>query len=53
MLTRETRHSDLFAGETVTKKERKSFFRRLAEKNGSPPIDFEEVLFCQKPTGDL
>lgn len=49
MLTKETRHGDLFNGETVTTKSRKSFFRRLAEKKGSPPIDFEEVLFAQKP----
>lgn len=35
---------------------RKSFFRRLAEKNGSPKIDFENVLCFIKPvtsaTGD-
>ncbi len=49
MLTKETRHGDLFNGETVTTKSRKSFFRRLAEKKGSPPIDYEEVIFCQKP----
>lgn len=48
MLTKETRHSDLFTGETVTTKSRKSFFRRLAEKKGSPPIDFEEVIFCRR-----
>lgn len=28
--------------------ERKSFFRRLAEKNGSPRIDWEEVLVVRK-----
>lgn len=30
------------------RKERKSFFRRLAEKNGSPRIDFETVLCMGK-----
>jgi len=41
--------NDLFSGEVVTKRtERKSFFRRLAEKNGSPHIDFETVLFLRK-----
>lgn len=48
MLVKETRHNDLFDGETTTRKERKSFFRRLAEKKGSPRIDFEEVLFARK-----
>lgn len=36
-------------GEIHEVKERKSFFRRLAEKKGSPRIDFEEVLICRKP----
>lgn len=49
MLTKETRHNDLFNGETVTTKSRKSFFRRLAEKKGSPKIDWEEVIFCIRP----
>lgn len=31
------------------RKERKSFFRRLNEKNGGPRIDFEQVIFLQKP----
>lgn len=48
MLVKEQRHADLFAGETVEKKERKSFFRRLAESKGSPRIDYEEVIFAQK-----
>lgn len=40
---------DLFSGEAVVKRtERKSFFRRMAEKNGAPPIDFETVLFMRK-----
>jgi hypothetical protein len=30
-------------------KERKSFFRRLAEKRGSPRIDWESVLCMQRP----
>jgi len=30
-------------------KERKSFFRRLAEKNGSPRIDWESVLCFRRP----
>lgn len=48
MLVKEQTHDGLF--EPVTKKtERKSFFRRLAEKKGSPPIDWEEVLFLRKP----
>lgn len=49
MLVKETTHADLFEGETVTTKSRKSFFRRLTESKGSPAIDFEEVLFMQKP----
>lgn len=31
------------------KKERKSFFRRLAEKKGAPRIDYECVIFMRKP----
>lgn len=49
MLVAETTHNDLFDGERTTKRERKSFFRRLAEKKGSPAIDFETVLFMVKP----
>ncbi len=51
-LVAEQRHADLFCGETVTRTERKSFFRRLAEKKGSPRIDFEDALFFTKPSGD-
>ena len=29
--------------------ERKSFFRRLAESKGSPPIDWETVWCMKKP----
>lgn len=50
MLVKETTHDDLFPGQsTVEKKERKSFFRRLAEKKGSPKIDFEEVIIARRP----
>ena len=47
-LVQETTHAGLF-GEMTTKKERKSFFRRLAEKKGSPKIDFEVVWVMRKP----
>lgn len=37
-------------GEAVEiKTESKSFFRRLAEKKGSPRIDWESVLCMEKP----
>jgi len=56
MLVKERETAGLF-GQVKTKKERKSFFRRLAEKKGSPAIDFEEVLFVQaqadNPAGGL
>jgi hypothetical protein len=48
MLVAEERVSHLWDGERVTKRERKSFFRRLAESKGSPRIDFETVLFMVK-----
>jgi tRNA G10 N-methylase Trm11 len=42
-------HPSLFDdGPVVKRTERKSFFRRLAEKNGSPPIDHEDVLVMRK-----
>lgn len=47
-LVKETREPSLFGGEHVTTKQRKSFFRRLAEKNGSPRIDWEEVVWCKR-----
>ena len=47
-LVQETTHAGLF-GEMTTKKERKSFFRRLAEKKGSPRIDYEVVWVMRKP----
>lgn len=49
MLVEHSAHDDLFHGTVTRKKERKSFFRRLAEKKGSPAIDYEEVLFVRKP----
>ena len=48
MLVKETRETGIFGDEIIKKKERKSFFRRLAENKGSPKIDFEVVLCCQK-----
>ncbi len=48
LLTHEETHPGLF-GSMTKKRERKSFFRRLAEKKGSPPIDHETVLFCRSP----
>lgn len=48
-LVSETTHGDLFDGSTIKRRERKSFFRRLAESKGSPRIDFETVLFMRKP----
>ena len=40
---------NLFGENIDLKKERKSFFRRLAEEKGSPSINWEEVLFVKKP----
>jgi DNA modification methylase len=48
MLVKEDRHPGLFGDDVVETKERKSFFRRLAEKKGSPRIDWEEVLIVRK-----
>jgi hypothetical protein len=47
-LISEEARPDLFDGIRKTRRERKSFFRRLAEKKGSPRIDFEVVLFMVK-----
>lgn len=41
----------LDGGEHEPIKERKSFFRRLAEKNGAPRIDHEDVICVRKPFG--
>lgn len=41
-------------GETVSKeKSSKSFFRRIAEKKGSPPIDFETIYCMVKPSVEM
>ncbi len=47
-LVKEHRHPSLFGGEIVETTERKSFFRRLAEKKGSPRLDWEEVLWARR-----
>lgn len=45
---------DLFGGAVNYKVERKSFFRKLAERKGSPRIDYEEVLcFERGPMADF
>ena len=41
-----------FSGE-VKRKESKSFFRRLAEKNGSPRVDWDTVWCMEKPVSGL
>jgi len=48
MLVKETEHKTLFGDTEVKRKERKSFFRRLAESKGSPRIDYEVVLCMRK-----
>ncbi len=45
-LVSRTEHQGLF-GKVVKEKARKSFFRRLAEKKGSPRIDFECVIWAK------
>jgi hypothetical protein len=47
-LVKEDRHPGLFGEDVVKRTERKSFFRRLAEKKGSPAIDHEDVLVVRK-----
>ena len=47
-LVKRTTEPNLFGAPTEKLRERKSFFRRLAEKNGSPRIDYEEVIWCRK-----
>lgn len=39
----------MFGEDKERRKERKSFFRRLAEKNGSPRIDYEDVIIMRRP----
>jgi len=51
MLVKETKHKTLFGQTEIKRKERKSFFRRLAESKGSPRIDFEVVLCMSRPNG--
>ena len=46
MLTSQVAQLTLEGGEE--RKSRKSFFRRLSEKNGAPPIDFETVICAVK-----
>lgn len=48
-LVKEHTTPTLFGGDHIQRKERKSFFRRLAEKKGSPRIDYEEVIWAIKP----
>jgi len=52
-LVKEERHPSLFGGDEVRTKQRKGFFRRLAEKKGSPRIDHEDVLIMQKDSSCL
>lgn len=53
MLVQEWVAPDLFTGTSITRKTRKSFFRRHLEKDLKPKsprrIDWEEVLFVRKP----
>lgn len=48
-LVKDVPNPDMFGTEQTRKVERKSFFRRLAERKGSPRIDHEVVLVCRKP----
>jgi hypothetical protein len=50
-LVKEWDENTLFNGVETKRKERKSFFRRLAEKKGSPRIDHEDVIVMRKPGG--
>ena len=47
-----TKQATMFSG-TKPQSEHKGFFRRLAEAKGSPRIDFEEVVWFAKGTGEL
>jgi hypothetical protein len=49
MLVKHDDHPGLFEEKVRKTTKRVSFFRRLAERRGSPPIDFEMVLFLRKP----
>lgn len=48
-LVKEWEEATLFNGTETKRRERKSFFRRIAEKKGSPRIDWEDVLVMRKP----
>ena len=43
LVTGEGVQTDAFGPDKKLRRERKSFFRRLAEAKGSPRIDFEDV----------
>jgi DNA modification methylase len=47
-LVSETVTATMFEGNVTRRRERKSFFRRLAEKKGSPRIDHEDVLVMER-----
>lgn len=47
-LVKEWEEATLFNGTETKRRERKSFFRRLAEKKGSPRIDHEDVLVMKR-----
>jgi hypothetical protein len=47
-LVKKRSHPSLFGGKVTRMKERKSFFRRLAEAKGSPRIDWEEVIWARR-----
>ena len=47
-LVKEDRHPSLFGGDVVKRTKRVSFFRRLAEAKGSPPIDYECVIWARR-----
>lgn len=49
-LVKEWEEATLFEGRKTKRRERKSFFRRLAESKGSPRIDHEDVLIMTKGT---
>ena len=48
MLVKETQVLNLDGSTDVDRTERKGFFRRLAEKKGSPAINWEEVIIARK-----
>jgi hypothetical protein len=48
MLVKESKMQTLFGHTHTERTERKSFFRRLAEAKGCPPINYEVVICMQK-----